>query len=43
MNQIILALAAALAILTIGGAATTQVTSHPGTSVPAEVHLPDPV
>jgi hypothetical protein len=42
MTQFIMALAAALAILTTTGAVTSQSSTHPGTVVPAEVYLPDP-
>jgi hypothetical protein len=43
MTQFILALAAALAIITAGTTAKVQATSYPGTIAPSEVHLPDPV
>jgi hypothetical protein len=42
MSQFIIALAAALAILTTVGATTTQASHHPVTAKPADVTLPEP-
>jgi hypothetical protein len=43
MTQFILALAAALAILTTASSATKQASHHPVSVTPADVTLPDPV
>ncbi len=44
MSQFIIALAAALAILTTVGTATTHATTmQAGSVAPSEVYLPDPV
>ncbi len=42
MTHIILALAAALAIITAGGIATKQTSNHPVIVTPADATLPEP-